>query len=139
MTIPAWLVVSAAAAIGALGLTHLLFTFRSGRLLPRDAALKARMQAVYPRLSRRTTMWRAWVSFNASHGFGALLFCALYAYLALAAPALLFGAWFLAAAGQSMLLAYLWLGWRYGLTVPTHLILAANVAFAAAAVLARLG
>jgi hypothetical protein len=61
------LVAASAAILLLLGLVHLLFTFHGPKLLPRDAALQKRMQEVSPVITRQTTMWKAWVGFNASH------------------------------------------------------------------------
>ncbi len=65
------------------------------------------MKAVSPLLTREITMWNAWVSFNASHSLGAMLFGALYAYMVIARPAVLFGWPFLLALGLAFLAALL--------------------------------
>ncbi len=52
-------------------------------------------------------MWKAWVGFNASHSLGAILFGAVFSYLALEQPGLLFHSYFLGAAGLVTLCAYL--------------------------------
>jgi hypothetical protein len=85
------LVAASAAVILLLGLIHLLYTFRGRKLHPRDAQLEARLREVSPVITRETTMWKAWVGFNASHSFGAILFGAVYGYLSLAHGSLLFG------------------------------------------------
>ena len=107
-----------------LGSLHLLYTFRGPKLLPRDAALQQRMAEVTPVLTRETTMWKAWVGFNASHSFGAMLFGLVYGYLALAHPAFLFGSPFLVTVGLLLLLGYAFLGKRYWFSVPFRGILA---------------
>ena len=66
-----------------LGTAHLVLTFRGQLLHPHDAELEAQMRIASPNLTRETTMWKAWVGFNASHSFGALLFSLIYGYLAL--------------------------------------------------------
>jgi hypothetical protein len=80
-----------------LGLAHLLFTFRGPAFMPRDRALAARMEEVAPVISVDTTMRKAWIGFNASHSFGAILFGAVYGYLALLHPAFLAASGFLLA------------------------------------------
>ena len=102
--LPSILVATSAFVILGLGCAHLLFTFRGNKFHPRDLALMARMQEVSPVISRKMSMWNAWVGFNASHSFGAMLFGLVYGYLALAQPAVLFSSWFLLAVGLS--------GWR---------------------------
>lgn len=126
-----WLVCAGAGVIGLLGLVHMVYTYRGTRMWPRDPALVQQMQAVPPRISASTTMWRAWIGFNASHSLGALLFGAVYGYLALAAPQLLFASPFLVAVGAATLATYLWLGWRYWFHVPFTAIAIACALYAA--------
>jgi hypothetical protein len=101
-----------------LGCAHLLFTFRGNKFHPRDSTLMARMQEVSPVISRRMSMWNAWVGFNASHSFGAMLFGLVYGYLALAQPSVLFSSWFLLAVGFALLAGCVFLGWRYWFSTP---------------------
>jgi len=65
------LVAFSAAVILLLGVVHLSYTFWALKLIPRDPA-------VAPVISADTTMWKAWIGFNASHGFGAILFGLVY-------------------------------------------------------------
>jgi hypothetical protein len=124
--------VAAGAAIPlVLGLAHLLFTFHGPKLLPRDRALEARMREVSPVITRQTTMWKAWVGFNASHSAGLILFGALYGYLALAHAELLFGSAFLLALGMIVLLGYVFLARRYFFRTPLRGVILATVLYAA--------
>ena len=118
MNTPALLIATSAAVIFFLGFMHLVFTFHGSKFDPRDAELKARMMAVSPVISRQTTMWRAWVGFNASHSYGAILFGAVWAYLALAHPAFLFQSVFLLALGLVVLLGYVVLARVYWFSIP---------------------
>lgn len=136
-TLPSALVAGSAAIIFSLGAVHLLFTFRGTKLHPRDPELRARLEQVSPVISRETTMWRAWVGFNASHSFGALLFGAVYGYLALLHGAFLFQSWFLLGLGLLLLLGYVFLGRRYWFSVPLRGILMATALYGAALVLVR--
>lgn len=112
------LVGTSAAIVLVLGLAHLYFTFVGPRLRPRDAALQARMGEVHPGITRQTTMWKAWIGFNASHSLGAILFGLVYGYLALVHASVLFGSWFLLAVGLGMLLGLVVLAQRYWFRVP---------------------
>ena len=49
-----------------LGVLHLIYTFSGPKLLPRDPTLQARMNEVNLVITRQTTVWRAWIGFNAS-------------------------------------------------------------------------
>ena len=108
------LVFLSALIIATLGLIHLIYTFHGPKLAPRNAALRAAMEADSPGISIETTMWRAWIGFNASHSLGALLFGLMYGYLAVSQPGLLFGSDYLSTVGFGMLAALLFLGKRYG-------------------------
>jgi len=125
------LIAAIAAVIFGLGLIHLIYTFRGTKLHPRDAALQAQMAAAHPVLTRQTTMWKAWVGFNASHSAGALLFGAVYGYLALAHGGFLFASPFLLALGALLLSGYIALGKLYWFSVPYRGILLAAALYAA--------
>lgn len=101
-----------------LGVLHLVYTFAGPKLMPRDPALQARMNEVHPVITRQTTMWRAWVGFNASHSMGAILFGLVYGFLANAYPELLFNSPFLLAVGFAMLGGFAVLGKVYWFHVP---------------------
>jgi hypothetical protein len=117
-TIAASLVAASAVIALLLGLIHLLYTFHGRKLLPRDPELQTRMQQTSPVITRQTTMWRAWIGFNASHSFGLILFGAVYGYLALAHGDFLFHSVFLLALGLILLCGYVFLAKRYFFHVP---------------------
>ena len=129
------LVAVSAAIILLLGLVHLLYTFRSQKLHPRDAALETRMKEVSPVLTRETTMWKAWVGFNASHSYGAILFGLVYGYLAVAQSSLLFQSPFLLLVGALLLAGYAVLGKIYWFSVPFRGIVLSFALYVAALVI----
>ena len=112
------LMATSAAIILTLGALHLVYTFRGNKLLPRDVGLIERMAQVSPVISDQTTMWRAWIGFNASHSMGALLFGLIFGYLAISHEAVLFRSPFLLAVGLAMLGGFFVLGKRYWFSVP---------------------
>jgi len=112
------LVAASAAIILLLGLAHLLYTFRGRKLHPRDGTLEAQMKEVSPVLTRETTIWKAWIGFNASHSFGAILFGLVYGYLAFAHGRFLFNSAFLLAVGATLLGGYVWLAKKYWFSIP---------------------
>ncbi len=134
MPLPAHLIAASALVILLLGLLHLWFTFAGRRLHPRSDALRQAMETEHPVLTRGTTMWKAWVGFNASHSFGAMLYGLVYGYLAFAAPAVLLGSPFLLAVGAGLLVGYLVLGKRYWFSAPFRGILLAALLYAGALV-----
>ena len=125
------LIAAASLVIFGLGSAHLLFTFRGNKLHPRDPALMARMQEVSPVISREMSMWSAWVSFNATHSFGAMLFGLIYGYLSLVQPAVLFASWFLLAVGLALLGGCAFLGWRYWFSTPFRGVLLSTILYVA--------
>lgn len=135
-SLPPWLLASSAIIILLLGLVHLLYTFSGSKLLPRDRELQLRMQEVTPVLTRQTTIWKAWVGFNASHSFGAILFGAVYGYLSLVHRAFLFQSAFLLLLGLLFLFGYVFLGKRYWFSIPFRGILAATALYVLAILIA---
>ena len=129
-TIAPWLVVASSVITLLLGLMHLLYTFYGTKLLPRDRELQVRMQEVSPVITRQTTMWKAWVGFNASHGYGLILFGAVYGYLALVHSAFLFQSVFLLSLGLILLFGYAVLAKRYFFRIPLRAILLATFLYA---------
>jgi hypothetical protein len=97
------LMVLSASIIFTLGVTHLVYTFWGPTLTPRDPALQVSMSQTSPVITKETTMWRAWVGFNASHGMGLILFGLVFGYLALAHGQFLFKSPFLLVVGLAML------------------------------------
>ena len=114
----AYLITASATVVFALGALHLLYTFNSPKFDPRDAALKARMQEVSPVITGQTTMWKAWVGFNVSHSFGAILFGWVFGYLALMEAELFFKSAFLMITGLVLLGGYVVLGRLYWFSIP---------------------
>ena len=132
MSISSVLITASATIILLLGLVHLLYTFRGRKLHPRDASLETMMREGHPVLTRQTTMWKAWVGFNASHSFGAILFGLVYGYLALLHSKFLLQSPFLLGLGLLLLSGYLFLGWRYWFSVPFRSIVVATICYVTA-------
>jgi hypothetical protein len=113
-----YLIASSAAVILVLGSVHLLYTYFGPKLLPRDPELRKSMESVSPVISSETTMWKAWVGFNASHSLGAILFGLVYGYLSLAHGPMLMSSWFLLSVGLATLGVLVVLGRLYWFRVP---------------------
>lgn len=126
------LIGASAAIILLLGTVHLVYTFVGTHLHPREASLIAQMQAVSPMLTRQTTIWRAWIGFNASHSFGAILFGLIYGFLALAHADLLMRSTFLLSLGMLLLAGYMTLAWRYWFSIPFRGIVLSTLLYVAA-------
>ena len=125
------LIAASAAVVFGLGALHLLLTFRGPKLLPRDPGLRVQMEQGTLVLTRQTSVWKAWIGFNASHSLGAMLYGVLYGHLALAHPAVLLHSPVLLAIGAALLLAYTWLARRYWFSVPLRGIVLSLLLYAA--------
>ena len=134
-TIAPSLVAASSAIVLLLGLMHLLYTFYGPKLLPRDRELQARMQEVSPVITRQTTMWKAWIGFNASHSYGLILFGAVYGYLAMTHSEFLFQSAFLLSIGLILLFGYVFLAKRYFFRIPLRGVLLATFLYAFALIL----
>ena len=108
----------ASVVMAALGSIHLLYTFWGTRLFPRDPAVQAAMNATSLRLTAETTMWKAWLGFNASHSICAIFFGLVYGYLALAHPDFLLRSLYLQALGFAVLVGFVILARLYWFSVP---------------------
>jgi hypothetical protein len=135
--IASWFVAASAAIVLLLGVIHLVYTFRGRMLHPRDPNLIARMNEVSLVLTRETTIWKAWIGFNASHAYGAIFFGLIYGYLALGHTLMLFHSPFLQVVGLLLLAGYALLGKLYWFSVPFRGILLSAALYIAALVLAR--
>jgi hypothetical protein len=123
------LMVISAGIILALGVLHLIYTFSGKKLTPRDSALQVRMAEVSPVITRQTTMWKAWVGFNASHSYGAILFGLVYGYLPVVHREILFNSPFLLAIGLAALGGWLFVGKVYFFNTPFRGILLATICY----------
>lgn len=65
-----WL--SGSAIFLVLGSIHLYYTFFTGKFRSRNRAVVTEMKNTSPVLTADTTMWNAWIGFNASHSAGAI-------------------------------------------------------------------
>lgn len=121
-----------------LGLVHLAYTYFGDKLQPRDVDLSARMKTTSPAITRQTTMWKAWVGFNASHSLGAILFGVMFGYLVLQQPTLLLHSWFLGLTGLLVLVAYLAMAKLYWFKRPLQGIALALLFYVAGFVIANM-
>jgi hypothetical protein len=128
------LIAASGAVVFALGLLHLVFTFHGPKLLPRDPTLRGHMEHSTLVLTRQTSVWKAWIGFNASHSLGAMLYGVVYAHLALVHPAVLLHSPVLLTIGAALLLSYSWLGCRYWFSVPFRGLVLALLLYAAGVV-----
>ena len=66
-----------------LGSIHLFYTFFTNKFSSKNKDLISEMKSHSPILTNETTMWKAWIGFNASHSSGAIFIGILNLFLAI--------------------------------------------------------
>lgn len=126
-----------------LGIAHALFTPRSTSdskgLSPRDPAMREAMVKETLLLTRRTTLWLAWVGFNFSHSLGAVLFGAAVLLIGRSAASFQAQAHVFLPFAVAVCGLYLAIGVRYWFRNPIIGILLATACFLASWALFLLG
>lgn len=112
------LMVLSAFVILALGVMHLLYTFWGPKLLPRDSVLIESMKGVSLVITKETTVWKAWIGFNASHSMAAILFGLVFGYFPIAQPDVFYNSEYLQTVGLLMLVGLLVLARTYWFSAP---------------------
>ncbi|BDX06934.1 LIC_13387 family protein [Planctobacterium marinum] len=120
---------------GVLGTVHLLLTFFSNKFDPFEIQTKDAMMGTSPRLTKDTSIWHAWIGFNASHSLGALFFAAIYLVLLTQHFSIVSSSIWLSIMPILVATSYLYLAYKYWFKVPMAGILLALICFVASAVL----
>lgn len=120
-----------------LGSIHFLYTFWGDKLTPRDLTVQRAMNATPMVLTSETSVWRAWIGFNASHSMCALLFGLVFGFLAIAHPDLLFRSAYLQLLGIATLAGLVVLAKLYWFSIPLAGVGTALACFLAGLVAAR--
>jgi len=118
-----------------LGTIHLLYTFFTNKFSVRDRDTEEMMKKAFPVLTKQTTMWSAWIGFNASHSIGAVFFGLINFIFA--------DSYFEIMKNSTLLLLltcltsffYLFLGFKYWFIIPLTGILISSVCFSVAAII----
>lgn len=123
------------AIFGLLGFVHLIYTFFTDKFNAYDPDVTAAMKGTSPVLTKETTVWRAWVGFNASHSLGAILVAAIYIPLAFShIQFIVNNSWF-AVLPSIIGFSYLLLAKNYWFKIPFFGILISTICFVSAFVL----
>src|SRR3990170_563520 len=117
-----------------LGGIHLLYTFFTNKFSSRNTILDEEMKVSYPVLTNEITMWKAWISFNASHSSGAIYIGVVNLFLAIQDFSIITNPFFLLLNVVTVLF-YLWLGKKYWFNTPFRGVLISACCFIAAAVI----
>ena len=118
-----------------LGTLHLLYTFFTNKFSVRDKETEEMMKKTFPVLTKKTTMWKAWIGFNASHSIGAVFFGVINLYFASLQFELLKESVWLVSFMLLICLFYLFLGFKYWFIIPRTGILISFICFVIAAIL----
>lgn len=101
-----------------LGSIHLAYTFVTNKFSSRNTSVITEMKSSYPILTKRTTMWKAWIGFNASHSVGILFFGFINLYLTINNSDSFQADHFLLILNILVAGFYVWLGKKYWFNVP---------------------
>lgn len=129
------LLIVGASIFGVLGTMHLLYTFFTNKFDAYDASVTKAMKGTSPVLTKETSMWRAWIGFNASHSLGAMLVAGVYIPLTVSYFNVIQGSAWFSILPVLIGLSYLILAKKYWFKIPFTGVLISTVSFAVAAVL----
>ena len=129
------LIIIGASIFGVLGTIHLIYTFFTNKFEAYDSAVTEAMKATSPILTRETTVWNAWIGFNASHSLGAMLFASIYVPLTTSYFNVIQQSVWFSTLPVLIGISYLALAKKYWFKIPFFGILISTVCFIGAAVL----
>ena len=122
-------IVSGASIFGILGTIHLIYTFFTNKFDAIDSSVKDAMKSTSLVLTRDTTIWNAWVGFNASHSLGAMIFAGVYIPLTIFHFEVIQHSFWFSNLPVVVGLSYLILAKKYWFRVPFTGVLIATICF----------
>jgi hypothetical protein len=117
-----------------LGAIHLYYTFFTGKFRTRNKNAETEMKNTSPVLTKDTTVWKAWIGFNASHSAGVIFTGLVNGIIAVQYFSLLQKSIPLLLLNIITVLFYLWLAKKYWFKVPFIGILITACCFIGAAI-----
>jgi hypothetical protein len=118
-----------------LGGLHLYYTFFTNKFSSRNKNAEMEMKNTHPLLTKDTTMWNAWIGFNASHSSGAIFIGLINIILVLQYFTVLHNSVSLHLLNIVTSVFYCWLGKKYWFRIPFTGILVSTFCFLVAAFL----
>ena len=118
-----------------LGIVHLYYTFFTTKFDPRNKNIINEMKSTSPRLTNETTVWKAWIGFNASHSAGAIFIGLINIILAAENFSVIENSFLVSFCTILTSVFYLWLAKKYWFTIPFIGILIAVCCFIIAPVI----
>ncbi|NLR82781.1 LIC_13387 family protein [Chitinophaga eiseniae] len=123
------------AIIGLMGLSHLRATLWTNKLFPRNEKLIEEMRDSSLLISEKLMMWKSWIGFNATHSSGTAFIGIGNFYLALNCFVFLRSSQFLLLLTILTVGFYVWVAWKYWLSVVLIMLSVAWVCFIVAYIL----
>ncbi len=99
--------------ITVMGSLHMYYTFFTDKFSSKNPKVVEEMKASFPILTKEMTIWKAWISFNATHSSGAMFIGIINFYLALNHFEVLRSDHFFFLFGIITLGFYVWLAKKY--------------------------
>jgi len=129
------LLIMGASIFGILGAIHLFYTFFTNKFDAHDSSVTEAMKSSSPVLTKETTVWKAWIGFNASHSLGAMLIAAVYIPLTTSHFQIIQQSLWFSILPVILGLSYLVLARKYWFRIPFFGVLISTLCFVVAAVL----
>lgn len=129
------LIIIGASIFGVLGTVHLFYTFFTNKFEAYDSSVTEAMKETSPILTKETTVWSAWIGFNASHSIGAMLVAGFYIPLTMFYFSVIQQSVWFSVLPAMVGLSYLILAKQYWFKIPFIGILISTICFTGAAIL----
>jgi hypothetical protein len=113
-----YLLIFGSFVIAFLGILHLYYTFFSNKFSSRNKEMIEEMKTSSPNLTKETTMWKAWIGFNASHSSGVMFIGIINIYLVCCYFSVLQHDHFYFIFNIATMIFYGWLGKVYWFKIP---------------------
>lgn len=127
-------IVTGASIFGVLGSIHLIYTFFTNKFDAIDPSVNEAMKSTSPVLTKETTIWNAWVGFNASHSLGVMIFAGVYIPLTIFHFEVIQHSIWFSLLPVAVGLSYLALAKRYWFRIPFTRVLIATICFVGGAI-----
>lgn len=101
-----------------LGLIHLYFTFFTNQFSSENETVIAAMKTSFMRLTKQTTIWKAWIGFNGSHSLGVVFIGIINFYITVKYFQVFNSDSFYFFFNIFIIGFYAWLAKRYWFTIP---------------------
>jgi hypothetical protein len=128
------LIIIGASIFGVLGTAHLFYTFFTNKFEAYDSSVTEAMKETSPILTKETTVWSAWIGFNASHSLGAMLVAGFYIPLTMFYFSVIQQSLWFSVLPVMIGLSYLILAKQYWFKIPFIGILISTICFTGAAI-----